>query len=40
MCAEPFRFAKCDRGGPQRRQLIGSAFQDRGALDKIEHTKP
>ncbi len=37
MRVEPFRLAERDGGGAKRGKLIGPAFQDRGALDEIEH---
>ena len=40
MGIEPFRLAERHRRGPERAQLIGAAFQDRGALHEVEHAKP
>ncbi len=39
MGIEPFRLAERDRGGAERAQLVGPAFEDRGALHEIEHAE-
>ena len=40
MRVEPFGFAERDRGRAERAQLLGPAFEDRGALHEIEHAEP
>ena len=39
MRIEPLRLAERDRRRPERRKLLRPAFQDRGALDEIEHAE-
>src|SRR3712207_5604199 len=36
MSLEPLGAAERDGGGPERAQRVGAAFEDRGALHKIE----
>ena len=36
---EPFGLAERDRRGPERAQLLGPAFEQRGALHEIEHAE-
>ena len=40
MRIEPFGFGERDRGGAERAQLVGPAFEDRGALHEVEHAEP